>query len=102
MNNAAIAPKGTSWEGIDNWRKVFDVNLFGCALNVFRLEGLLLTVYLARVQRSERTAHVRAQYASPRKPVRYHQHGVQARHHQPSVSHHVPLVRERIRTKMTR
>ncbi|KAI0652998.1 NAD-P-binding protein [Cubamyces menziesii] len=33
MNNAAIAPKGTSWEGIDNWRKVFDVNLFG-VLNV--------------------------------------------------------------------
>ncbi|KAI0354789.1 NAD-P-binding protein [Trametes cingulata] len=33
MNNAAIAPKGTSWEALDNWRKVFDVNLFG-VLNV--------------------------------------------------------------------
>ena len=29
MNNAAIAPKGTSWDGLDNWHKVFDVNLFG-------------------------------------------------------------------------
>ncbi|KAI0694837.1 NAD(P)-binding protein [Earliella scabrosa] len=33
MNNAAIAPKGTSWTGLDNWHKVFDVNLFG-VLNV--------------------------------------------------------------------
>lgn len=29
MNNAGIGLKGTSWEGTDNWRKVFDVNLFG-------------------------------------------------------------------------
>ncbi|KAG6879338.1 hypothetical protein C0992_003472 [Termitomyces sp. T32_za158] len=29
MNNAGIAAKGTSWEGIDAWHKVFDVNLFG-------------------------------------------------------------------------
>ncbi|EPQ54803.1 NAD P-binding protein [Gloeophyllum trabeum ATCC 11539] len=33
MNNAAIGPKGTSWEGLDNWRKTFDVNVFG-VLNV--------------------------------------------------------------------
>lgn len=33
MNNAAIAPKGTSWVGLENWHKVFDVNLFG-VLNV--------------------------------------------------------------------
>ncbi|RDX48899.1 NAD(P)-binding protein [Lentinus brumalis] len=33
MNNAAIAPKGTSWDGLDNWHKVFNVNLFG-VLNV--------------------------------------------------------------------
>ncbi|KAH9850199.1 NAD-P-binding protein [Lenzites betulinus] len=33
MNNAAIAPVGKSWDGIDNWHKVFDVNLFG-VLNV--------------------------------------------------------------------
>ncbi|KAF8895092.1 hypothetical protein BD779DRAFT_1668441 [Infundibulicybe gibba] len=30
MNNAGIGPKGTSWGGIENWRSVFDVNLFGC------------------------------------------------------------------------
>ncbi|KAG5353898.1 hypothetical protein C0989_000141 [Termitomyces sp. Mn162] len=29
MNNAGIAAKGTSWEGLDAWHKVFDVNLFG-------------------------------------------------------------------------
>jgi NAD(P)-dependent dehydrogenase (short-subunit alcohol dehydrogenase family) len=29
MNNAGIACKGTSWEGLDNWHKVFDVNVFG-------------------------------------------------------------------------
>jgi NAD(P)-dependent dehydrogenase (short-subunit alcohol dehydrogenase family) len=32
MNNAGVGNKGTSWHGIDNWRKVFDVNLFGCVL----------------------------------------------------------------------
>ena len=30
MNNAAVGTKGASWEGLDNWRKVFDVNVFGC------------------------------------------------------------------------
>ncbi|THU97589.1 NAD-binding protein [Dendrothele bispora CBS 962.96] len=29
MNNAGIGPRGTSWDGIENWKKVFDVNLFG-------------------------------------------------------------------------
>lgn len=29
MNNAGIGLKGTSWEGTENWQKVFDVNLFG-------------------------------------------------------------------------
>lgn len=29
MNNAGIGPKGASWEGIDNWHKIFDVNVFG-------------------------------------------------------------------------
>ncbi|PPQ92913.1 hypothetical protein CVT25_009178, partial [Psilocybe cyanescens] len=29
MNNAGIGPRGTSWEGIDDWHKIFDVNLFG-------------------------------------------------------------------------
>ncbi|KAF8817117.1 NAD(P)-binding protein [Phlegmacium glaucopus] len=29
MNNAGIGIKGTSWDGIDNWHKIFDVNLFG-------------------------------------------------------------------------
>ncbi|EJF60960.1 NAD(P)-binding protein [Dichomitus squalens LYAD-421 SS1] len=33
MNNAAVSAKGTSWDGLENWHKVFDVNLFG-VLNV--------------------------------------------------------------------
>lgn len=37
INNAGVGTlkgkKGTSWEGADAWRKVFDVNVFG-AVNV--------------------------------------------------------------------
>jgi len=29
MNNAGVGDKGTSWEGLDNWHKVFNVNVFG-------------------------------------------------------------------------
>ncbi|KIP04228.1 hypothetical protein PHLGIDRAFT_25699 [Phlebiopsis gigantea 11061_1 CR5-6] len=29
MNNAGIGPRGSSWDGLDNWHKVFDVNVFG-------------------------------------------------------------------------
>jgi len=29
MNNAGIGDKGTSWDGVDNWHKVFEVNVFG-------------------------------------------------------------------------
>lgn len=29
MNNAGIGPRGSSWDGLDNWHKIFDVNLFG-------------------------------------------------------------------------
>ncbi|KAI0060386.1 NAD-binding protein [Artomyces pyxidatus] len=33
MNNAAIGIRGTSFEGLDNWKSIMDVNLFG-VLNV--------------------------------------------------------------------
>lgn len=29
MNNAGIGARGTSWDGMENWKKIFDVNLFG-------------------------------------------------------------------------
>lgn len=29
MNNAGIGLRGTSWAGLENWKKVFDVNVFG-------------------------------------------------------------------------
>ncbi|KAL0061816.1 hypothetical protein AAF712_011334 [Marasmius tenuissimus] len=32
MNNAGIGAKGTSWDGLDNWKKVFDINVFGSAM----------------------------------------------------------------------
>ena len=35
MNNAGIAEQAKSWEGIDKWHKVFDVNLFGCVFILF-------------------------------------------------------------------
>jgi NADP-dependent 3-hydroxy acid dehydrogenase YdfG len=33
LNNAAVAKSGDSFEGLDNWKTVMDVNLFG-VLNV--------------------------------------------------------------------
>lgn len=30
LNNAAVGAKGTSWEGLGQWQKVFEVNVFGC------------------------------------------------------------------------
>lgn len=30
MNNAGIGLPSKSWEGIDAWRKTFDVNVYGC------------------------------------------------------------------------
>ena len=35
MNNAGIGLPSKSWEGIDAWRKTFDVNVFGCVRTVF-------------------------------------------------------------------
>ena len=35
LNNAGIGLKGTSWDGLDNWHKIFDVNLFGCVSYLF-------------------------------------------------------------------
>lgn len=37
MNNAAIGPKGTSWEGIENWHSVFGVNVFGSVVHALML-----------------------------------------------------------------
>ena len=33
LNNAGIGGiKGTSWNELDNWKKIFDVNIYGYAL----------------------------------------------------------------------
>ncbi|KAL5524224.1 hypothetical protein ACEPAF_9364 [Sanghuangporus sanghuang] len=29
LNNAGVGLRGSSWSGLDNWKKIFDVNLFG-------------------------------------------------------------------------
>lgn len=36
LNNAGVAVKGHSFEGLDNWKAVMDVNLFGCVPLSFR------------------------------------------------------------------
>ena len=33
FNNASVGAKGKSWEGIESWKRVFDVNLFGCVVD---------------------------------------------------------------------
>jgi NAD(P)-dependent dehydrogenase (short-subunit alcohol dehydrogenase family) len=39
MNNAGIAENGNSWDGIENWKKVFDANLFGWVIVFFTRFG---------------------------------------------------------------
>ena len=29
LNNAGIGLRGASWSGLDNWKQIFDVNVFG-------------------------------------------------------------------------
>ena len=29
LNNAGIGLRGTSWNGLENWKKIFDVNIYG-------------------------------------------------------------------------
>ncbi|KAF5362871.1 hypothetical protein D9758_007064 [Tetrapyrgos nigripes] len=74
MNNAGIGLRGTSWDGLDNWKTVFDVNLFG----------------IVNVQQT----FVPVSHDPSRKPVYDHQHRLETRHHQPSVSVSRPLVSE--------
>ena len=33
FNNASVGAKGKSWAGIESWKRVFDVNLFGCVVD---------------------------------------------------------------------
>jgi NAD(P)-dependent dehydrogenase (short-subunit alcohol dehydrogenase family) len=35
LNNAAVADVGRSYEGLDKWKAVMDVNLFGYVDSVF-------------------------------------------------------------------
>ena len=34
LNNAGIAAKGTALDGLDTWKKVIDVNLWGCVFTI--------------------------------------------------------------------
>ena len=36
LNNAGVVVMGHSFEGLDNWKTVMDVNLMGCVLSPFR------------------------------------------------------------------
>lgn len=44
MNNAGIGLRGTSWEGMENWHKVFDVNLFGWVVAAVTLPDIIIVV----------------------------------------------------------
>lgn len=37
LNNAGTGAKGTALAGLDNWKKVIDVNLWGCVFTVLPL-----------------------------------------------------------------
>lgn len=53
MNNAGIiGAKGTSWDGLDNWKKIFDVNLFGyVTLLLERMALMILCIGLSTSSR---------------------------------------------------
>ena len=59
LNNAAVSVKGTSWEGLDNWRKLMDVNLFGW-VSLPRRRRRRSSLTQSDSQRYQRAAHVRA------------------------------------------
>ncbi|KAI6130020.1 hypothetical protein EV401DRAFT_1851972 [Pisolithus croceorrhizus] len=51
MNNAAIAPPSKSWENLDNWRRTFEVNLFGYVC-------VLMITLRCRIKRVSRVVNV--------------------------------------------
>lgn len=68
LNNAGIGIKGISWEGLDNWHKIFDVNLFGyvssfCSLCSFRLSLPLQNCKCATNFRSCQSIHNSPRYS---------------------------------------
>ncbi|KAL0574194.1 hypothetical protein V5O48_007760 [Marasmius crinis-equi] len=67
MNNAGVGLKGTSWNGLDNWKKVFDVNLFGgnAAYNASKAAVKSLTEGLAYELRERPDSHVTAHLFIP-------------------------------------
>jgi NADP-dependent 3-hydroxy acid dehydrogenase YdfG len=68
LNNAGIAGgKHGSWEGLANWKQLFDVNFFG-RVDLASMNYLELTAE----QHLERAAYICACYALPRKPGHYH------------------------------
>src|ERR1700722_8598357 len=106
MNNAGINTVGTSWDGLENWKKVFDVNLFGFVFTKY-VCGMLYADRINCVcscQCRECATDFRtggfeketrlfaptqlllsAVDASPRKSGHDHQHGIQKRDHKLSV-----------------
>lgn len=54
MNNAGVGIKGTSWDGIENWRTVFNINLFGYAssLSWFALQFTQVLHSIVNVQQT--------------------------------------------------
>ena len=49
LNNAAVCDTGHSFEGLDNWKAVMDVNLFGYVLSPHAREASLMGVSNLRI-----------------------------------------------------
>lgn len=45
LNNAAVGPDTKSWEMLDNWKKTFDVNLFGLVICLIYTRVVQLKVF---------------------------------------------------------
>ncbi|KAJ8591102.1 NAD(P)-binding protein [Rhizopogon salebrosus TDB-379] len=44
LNNAAVGPDSKSWEMLDNWKKTFDVNLFGVVNSMLYQENQAMVI----------------------------------------------------------
>ena len=105
LNNAAVAVTGHSFEGLDNWKSVLDVNLFGCAFSFLSAPAFVDVASHSVLNVQHTFVPVRPHNlscgvtpnctemetqllvdASPGEPVGNYQHRIQTGHHEPPVS----------------
>jgi NAD(P)-dependent dehydrogenase (short-subunit alcohol dehydrogenase family) len=100
LNNAGVGNKGDSFEGLDAWKAVMDVNLFGYVAvlrgnyvadglspSILNVQHTFVPVWSSSVAGcAELTGISMLADDSSREPVSHYQHGIQAGHHESSVS----------------